>query len=239
MRNENEIVESFKNLIGESNFNVLEFFAGTIGDVAPIISNLMTSFKIYRLKNRLEKHEIKLKELSEKVVVIEDEKFVDILKNFLFPSILQQLLDEDEDNKIGYFLDGFGNVIDSRVIDESEILILYDTLKNLRFIEIEYLISFSRAYKNYHRGKEIKDYFKEDNFSKIKQPIENKLENIGLIDTGKYMTYNETLNKMGQDVLKQKFGGSRLRSNVSPQVEITEFGYLFLNTFSLLDQYMK
>ncbi|MCL1701637.1 hypothetical protein [Lysinibacillus sp. Bpr_S20] len=241
MKNENEIVESFKNLIGESNFNVLEFFSGAIGDVAPIISNVMTSFKIYRLKNRLEKHESKLKELSEKVVSVDDEKFADLLKKFLFPAILQQLLDEDEDNKTGYFLDGFGNVIDKNIIDQSRILILYDILRNLRFVEIEYLISLSSTYRSYYRtlifnkNENVENTFDNIQFSSLKIPIESKLESLGLINTGKSISYDEMMRNFNNDLKRQK--NSLPRTNRTPVVTITPFGNEFLNMFSLLDKY--
>lgn len=236
-----ETIDQVKSLIGDQNFAGLDILAGTISEVAPVISNIITSFKIRRLSKRLALHEKKIQNLSQKLVSIEDDKFVDLLKNFLFPSILQQLLEEDEDNKTGYFLDGFGNVIDKKIIDESRILILYDILKNLRYIEIEYLISLSSKYKRYCRDikmstkQQVDKPFDDLKFKSIKIAIESKLEGLGLIDTGRSISYEEVMKNLNDDL--KRYTNRIAGTKRIPETKLTSFGQEFLNMYSLLDQF--
>ncbi len=227
------------NLVGDENYTVLETVAGTVVDAAPFIGKFITSFKIRRLSKRLELNEEKINDISKKLVGVEGQ-FNDLLKNFLFPSILQQILEEDEDNKTGYFLDGFGNVIDKRIFDESKILILYDTLRKLRFIEIEYLISLTHEYKRYNRERstdieKIDNLFDTNNFNTIKLAVESKLEGLGLIDTGRNISYEDVRNNINNELRASKYG--RRPSRSSPETKLTTFGREFLNMFSLLDKF--
>lgn len=232
-----EIVKNLRNLVGLDN-DVPGLPIETIVEAAPVIGKILTSFKIHRLSKRLEIYAEKINELSLKVTSIDDEKFVDLLKDFLFPAILQQLLEEDEDNKIGYFLDGFGNVIDNRNVNESSLLILFDTLRELRFIEIEYLITLSSTYKNYcmkyreKNNKKVNNPFKNENFETIRPAIESKLERLGLINRSNSLSHQEMLK-----TLDREFGRVLRRSSDSSKVELTKFGNHFLNEFSLLKRF--
>lgn len=216
-----ETVGHLQTLLGNENFEGLEIIVGTLGEQAPIIGRMLTSFKVRRLSKRLAFHERKIAELSRKIVTIDDSKFVDLLKNFLFPSILQQLLDEDEDNKTGYFLEGFKKTIDQRLLDESKLLIFFDTLKGLRFVEIEHLISLSNEYKESQQQKRSQSSVQfEDG---IIYAIESKLEHKGLIKTPNSL-----------NIQNKEDGPAIIYYNES---ELTVFGREFLDFYDLLEEY--
>lgn len=235
------MVQQVKSLMGIDTDPKFELAFETLFDQAPIIGKILTSYKIHTLGQRLKLHDKKINEISEKVNQIEDSDFLDIVKNFLFPIILQELLDEDEDNKIGYFLDGFGQVVENCISDKSKILIYYDVLKELRFIEIEYLISFSSASQRAKNRKFYEDrvfpksIFDTKDFMEMRFAIENKLERLGLIDTGRLISYNQIMKKIND---KLKVSGRGIATNDErDQVKITTFGYKFLNFFYLLDRF--
>lgn len=183
----------------------------SIGELAPFVSNGIQSFKIRRLAKRLDTCEGKIDYLSQKVKIIDDDDFVIFLKEFLFPSILQSLLDEEEDKKTSLFLDGFETVIDNRIIEESKILILYDVMRELRFIEIQYLLSLWDEGRNENTqinpfAKGIKQdllfliQIKLTKYGLIRSPIQMNVEvvddDIRLLDIGE-----DELTKAGMDFL--------------------------------------
>lgn len=229
-----KVIDDVKNLLGSDETRDLGMFLESLSELAPGIGNLIQSHKIRRLQKRLSANEDQIRELRFKVSSIDDEHFVDLLKNFLFPSILEYILQEDEDNKIGYFLDGFGKVIDDKIINQSKILILYDILRNLRFVEIEYLTSLTYEYIDFNRkvndGVENSSPFRKGDFLEIKYAVEANLEKMGLIKTSRNISSNDL-----KDALKRLSYNSSLQSK--DRTEITKFGYNFLNTFSLLDKY--
>lgn len=171
-------LESIKSLIGIDEDSHLSSIFDVLSEQAPVIGRVLTSYKIHRLSKRLKASEAKLNELEFKVNQIDDEEFLGVIKNFVFPIVLQQLLDEDEDNKIGLVLEGFGSILDEETIKESKFLIFYDLLKQLRFIEIEYLFTFSQCD---NRPYEELEYFRSGEFEDIKYVVENKLQRLGLL----------------------------------------------------------
>lgn len=224
---------------------------GLFLEQVPVIGKIISTIKYRRLSKRLKDNEQKIKKLSTKVNNIDDADFIDFLKNFLFPSILQNIMEEDEDAKIGYFLDGFEQVIDEEVVDKSKILIMYDLLRELRYIEIEYLISFSSEYKvfemdyYYDTGEYVESHFNHfdtKTFNEIKPAIEIKLERLGLLDTERLLTYKEIKEKIDESVaLSSKFNyfGNGSDVDLSESPGITSLGNQFLDFFYLVGQYKR
>lgn len=235
-----ELIDNVQSMLGNKLDPALGIMMDALVEQAPVIGKVITSYKIHRLGVRLKNNEEQINDLREQVSKIEDQQFVDIIKNFIFPTILQELLDEDEDNKIGYFLDGFGQTIKNKVTDKDRILIFYDILKKLRFIELEYLISLSNEYvkhkmKIWHETKDYEDPFDTRDFREMKYAIENKLESLGLINTGRLITYEQIMKRIDDDLFRAK---RRLaQSSRQDKVSLTSFGYKFLNFFYLLDKY--
>lgn len=240
---DDKTLTNLKNLMNISEGSKLELIFNTLSDQAPLIGRVLTSIKIHRLGQRLKKHENKINDINHRVEQIGDLDFVLLIKEFLLPKVLQDLLDEDEDNKIAYFLDGFGQVIDNEIYDKSKILIFYDILRTLRFIEIEYLVSLTSQFKiynmkNYHEhGNYPESIFNKPDFQRIKYAIENKLESLGLIETGRMVSYEEVMDRFDEELkMSKRYSGfySPRRDNTT---EIAMFGYDFLNFFYILDVY--
>lgn len=238
-----ELLKNIESMLGEKLDPTLELLMNTLSEQAPIIGKILTSFKIHRLGVRLKNAEKQISELQEQVSKIDDQQFADIIKNFLFPAVLQELLEEDEDNKIGYFLEGFGQTINERIMDKDKILIFFDILRKLRFIEIEYLISLSAESKwynssiYYETGKFVESPFENEDFIEMKHAVESKLESLGLIWTGRSMSYNQIIKRYNYE---SQLAERHLASpSVSDSITITSFGYKFLNLFNLLDRFQK
>ncbi|WP_339213955.1 hypothetical protein [Ornithinibacillus sp. FSL M8-0202] len=213
----------------------------TIADQAPIAGKILTTFKIHRLQQRIKHHEKGINYITEKVRAIDDPNFKILIKDFLFPDLLQQLLDEDEDQKISYFLNGFCHVIDNEIYDRSKILIYYDALISLRFVEIEYLLTFTSEYNKYryHKVKhnDFEKHFTEKReFWELKSTIENKLESMNLISTGRLVSYTKIMKKMNKISLDVQRGLASPRSEPD-ETKITEFGKRFVYFFNLAAKY--
>lgn len=212
----------------------------TFGEFAPVIGKALQSLKIMKLKKRLDSCEEKIEIITTKVSTIDDGEFVTLLKDFLFPSILQYLLDEEEDKKTSYFLNGFEFVIDEKLISESKLLIYYDILRGLRAIEIEYLASLSTVYKQYRKKiNETEEFlenpFDNEEFYLIISSVESKLEGFGLIKTSRSDSSADTMRRMGQEFNKPRYLRSSLNKN--EQAQLTKFGLYFLNMFNILEKY--
>lgn len=240
---EQNLQEQIKSLAGIEEGTKLDMAFDVLADQVPFIGNLFTTLKINDLSNRLKIHQSKINEISKKVNNIDDVGFTEFLKGFLFPIVLKELLEEDKDNKVGYFLDGFEQVVDHSVNDKAKILRFYDLLKQLRFFEIEYLISLSTrrevlemnnqtVYDQIH--KERFSYFETRNFKEMKLSTENKLESLGLIDTGRLASYTDITEKLNREVSGPRYAPS---PNFKDEVEISEYGYKFLDFFYLLDDF--
>ncbi|MDY7223989.1 hypothetical protein [Halalkalibacterium halodurans] len=237
----NNHIKTVHYLMGLGDNEEVELLSNVLMEAMPYIGRFLTSFKFYRLEKRLKKHAKTIDEMKARVELIDDIQFTELLKEFLFPMVLQGLLDEDEDNKVGYFLDGFSHTIDSKISDKAKILKFYDILKELRFIEIEYLISFSREYKRYkseyifENKKMLDDHFENGDFKMIRPAIENKLENLGMIDTGRLLSYEQIMGIMNDERRNRK--RHLALPDYTTKTALTVFGNEFLNFYNLLDKY--
>lgn len=234
--------ESVKSLCGIEIGSEIEFIFEGLSDSAPFIGRVITSYKIYKLRKYLERLENEIDIIKEKVKHIHEPQFKDLLTNFLFPKVLQNLMEEDEENKIAYFLKGFEFVIDNEIYDKAKILMYYDVLSELRFIEIQYLISISSLYKMYlldaeYNGKQIKNKITKKQFGELKPTIENKLERLGLVNTGRLLTYNQIMKILNESIKLYERGISS--TNTNDEIHLTKFGNDFLGFFRLLDNYVQ
>lgn len=246
---EQKNLEQLKSILDIKEGSGIEMAFDAIFDQIPLIGKILTTIKLRKLKRRMNEHSEKLTFLESKISTIEDNKFTDLIKNFLFPIILQELIEEDEDNKIAYFLNGFEQVIDSKITDKSKILVYYDVLRELRFIDIEYLIKLTWVYEHHlinnsisndnlvdldateeRYGSKLYSYFKSDDFGNINVFVESKLEKLGLIDLGKSITYEEIFERMA---LQEKYS----ISNFNDGIKVTSFGHNFLDFYGLLNEY--
>lgn len=196
----------------------------------PFVGNVISSIKFNRLQKRLKKHHKEILDIGEKVSHIDDVDFLMFLKGFLFPVILEELLNEEEERKIGCFLSGFGNVIEENISSESKVLMYYDTLKSVRFLELQYLLSLvgSKRRVDSQLTRIEPNYFRENDFLEIKDVVDNKLEGLGLVNTGRLNTIEEVKEAMN-DAIKSRYTPTKRSKTI-----ITPYGKKFLKFYCLI-----
>lgn len=136
---------SIKSLLGIEPGSKMELIIDTSSQVAPYIGKVITAYKINRLEKRLKKHQGKLEEIEGLLVSKEDE-FLHIVQEKYFPFILEDLLNEDQDEKVSIILDGFVTVIENDYKDEGKFISFYDALRQVRANELKRLIEHTHEY---------------------------------------------------------------------------------------------
>jgi hypothetical protein len=157
------------------------------GTFASGIGSIWTSFKINRLKKRLDTVEPELRDIKKKI----DKKENDIFyKQELFPLILKHLYEEDEDSKINIYINGFEYTIDEGIEEMEKLYHFYDVLAELRISDIMRLIEYCRPV--YYGDKIDEEYEVDEEYEispkddiserlTLESYIDNKLLKLGLI----------------------------------------------------------
>jgi hypothetical protein len=118
-----------------------------IGQIAP---GVVTTYLSYKQK-RSEKMILKaLDEIKRKVDTIESnlqklsDDQIDFIKEKVLPFVLDNIIDEEQEEKIIFIINAFGNIIEYKITDEDRIFMYFDILKNLRILDITMLISIEQ-----------------------------------------------------------------------------------------------
>lgn len=117
-----------------------------IGQVAP---GVMTTYLSYKQK-RSEKNILRaLDEINKRINNLEnhlkESNLVEIefIKNNVFPKILDFIIDEQQEEKVEFIVNGFENIVVYRLNDEDIILTYLDVLHELRMFDIRELININ------------------------------------------------------------------------------------------------
>ena len=138
----------------------------------PVVGGILGNIKIARLTRRVNLHEKKINDMAEKISINETNK-INLMKDF-FLFFVEQISDEDQEEKIEYILNGYDGILSEEEIESDKIYSYYDTLKTLRYQEIVYFVN------EYSNGQKVGKFEKfEINKNSIR--IENKLKTLGLI----------------------------------------------------------
>ncbi|WP_341961253.1 hypothetical protein NM897_15405 [Planococcus maritimus] len=239
-----DIKDSIMVLSGIEDDSKLMLAFNYFSDQAPLVGKLLMTYRINKLNKRFNIYQKKLNDLASIVKKIENVEFLEFIYDFLFPALLEDLLSEDEDAKISLFLNGFEHVVKERLIKESEILIYFDRLRELRYVDIEYLISSTWQYKKYAEKEDVnKDYLlnvnsfikDQDHSEDIVWSIESKLESLGLFDSGRRKGTEEI---MAATKIYVDHRNTFSKPPIWPDFSsTTKFGYKFLEFFGLIDRY--
>ncbi|MGR9632822.1 hypothetical protein ACU82A_00785 [Bacillus cereus] len=138
-----DVVESVKNLLGVKEGSNVELVFDNIGSVAPYISGAITSHRINRLKKRLEDHQERIIAIEDKIQRL-DKTFNEFLKEKAFPIILEDIMNDAQDEKVNFLLNGFENIIDQEIKDENRIIAYCDVLRELRVDDIKKIVNLHR-----------------------------------------------------------------------------------------------
>ena len=170
-----------------------------IGQIAPGVVTTYLSYKqkrsekmilraIEEINNQMDVFEANLQKLSGDQL-----KFI---KETALPFILDNIIDEEQEEKIVFIINAFGNIIDYKITDEDMVLTYFDILKNLRMMDIRILIGINQS-KSASTSEESKlseeELQKVDISDAVKNHILRKLKHYNLI----YIA--ETLIDLGGD----------------------------------------
>lgn len=145
--------EKIKNIVKENFDTALDtgstilgglFSNALVGQVAPGIATVYLGYKQKRferninalgneLKVRIEKLESSVNNLSNKEV--------DFLEDHIIPIIIDNVQDEQQEEKIKFMINGLETIIEYRIFDEDLILTYFDILKSLRYKDLKVFIS--------------------------------------------------------------------------------------------------
>ncbi|WP_144549678.1 hypothetical protein [Bacillus sp. X1(2014)] len=157
---------------------------GVLEGVAPIISNVMQSLQIRKLKKGLNAINDVIQNMN--VVLTEhEEKFI---QEKALPLILKNILQEEQEEKIKIFVNGFESIINDSMYEEDHLYEYYDVLRSLRKKEIARMLQLYNNEVNNQETYNIENF--EFDGTSIEY-IDNKLVQLGLrrvfiIDAGTF-----------------------------------------------------
>lgn len=202
-----KLLEVTKEQVGDEATTLFEYAL----DLAPYIGKFLQARKIWRAENRIREHSDQLKEIQKFYSSgLLSQKFI---QERVGPIFLGDFIEEHEDAKIVYILNGVENIFISNNTDESLIIYYDDTLRELRYEDIRKLYYYSAI--------------TDDPFSNItlnspraalSQQIYIKLEKLYLIKSAK--TYNALQH------------GPEMLSEEDRRVELTDYGKEFIKFIS-------
>lgn len=165
------------------------FLDGTIGALVPGASSAIFAYKTKRMEQNLI-HLIQ--ELGERLAELQSnyEKMSEenrrLIKEHFSGLICDYVIDEQQEEKIKYFANGFINLTGQENLDFDQTILYLDVLKSLRLIDIQILT----------------DYDYRNNLGKYDQDFKSYLESRGL-DIDSYKMIREKLVRLG--ILKSSY----------------------------------
>lgn len=171
------------------------FLEGVVGSVLPGVTGAMLAYKQKRSEKMLEKFMIETQkrheEFENKLLNASEDKVKEISGKY-FGIVADYVIDEVQEEKIQYLVNGFINLASTEEINEDFVLTYYDTLKTLRMVDIGVL----KLYYEIYLGDDQKSYIDVLNEFKIDceqyNAIRDKLERLGLFST-KRSKYEDVL----------------------------------------------
>lgn len=150
-------------------------------DYVPYLGKVLQKIKINRLIRRFKEHDKKINRIAS--LASDSNLSAEYISQRVFPVIFSDLFEEHEDAKVNLILNGFENVFIEQNSNESVIINFYDTLRNLRYLDLKrffYLTSIS--------DEKMAFSLESDEHALIRN-IDKKLESNGLIGIKK--TWND------------------------------------------------
>ena len=201
----------------------------------------------YKQKRQERMYNLWLENIEDRVMEIEgllakQPKRYESIKNKYFGLISDYVLEEVQEEKIKYLANGFINTIRLETINENSILDYYDTLSQLRLVDIVVLKTFcsfdidEQEYQN-----------NLDNYKKLcidlykNKAIKEKLERLGLLiskrDKMEDNLYKniETMQKVIKDIISgKKINGTTSFKNIvtNNSYELSSYGKEFIRFFN-------
>lgn len=217
-----EPVKYLKDMFGVQEGTITDIVIDSGLSAIPTLGNMYQTYQIKKLEIRMKEHDYQLEIIKDKVESSIHESFY---KSEVFPLIVNQIMNENEDQKVKVIIDGFEHIVDNDLHKIERIYHYYDVLAELRYSDIilfikrytpnemrkERKLDIHLASQNERRSQEYKES------QAIKEYQRNKFMRLGL--------------------LREDFSGEG-GSSVKYNTGISEFGVRFLLMFSLkADEY--
>ncbi len=181
-------------------------------DLVPYLGGLNQTRKINRIGRRIKEFSTQLQRIDK--LFASDKISKEFIQEKVSPIVLSDLIEEHEDAKIVYILNGFENIFINENTNESLIINYYDTLRNLRYEDVRKLYFYAAIaddpFKDVEKGSDM------DGFS---QQIYSKLERLYLVKSAKTW-----------DALEK---GAELLPEEDRKVELTAYGKGFMKFISI------
>ncbi|WP_271814156.1 hypothetical protein [Clostridium beijerinckii] len=146
-----EIKEKFKD-----NFDIaLNGGASLLGDclsnvlLAHVAPGIVTTYLSYKQKrtekmimSTLDEFKDRINKIEEQLKNMEGNEF-DFVKNTAFPIMADFIIDEPQEEKIKFIVNGIESIVTYRITDEDLILTYFDVLHDLRVIDIKELLDIN------------------------------------------------------------------------------------------------
>jgi hypothetical protein len=142
---------------------------------APYIGNALNYIKFKRFSKRLKEHEAKIRKIGQ--LASQSLLSEEYISQKIFPIVLADLIEEHEDAKVNYILNGFQNVFIEEKSEESMVINYFDTLRNLRYAHIRRLFYFAGLDSIYPE----EFYFSGSELDAFVRSLDEQLKNLGLI----------------------------------------------------------
>jgi hypothetical protein len=190
---EKELSSALKEMMGISPGSQLELIFDSVSQVAPYVGKVITAYKIHRLEKRFKDHEVRIIDIQNKIESLHPE-FTEFIRGRVFPFVLEDLLNEAQDNKVEFILNGFETVIDNEYTEEDKILSYFDILRQLRVDELKSLLNYD---EEYNQTRKNKDYRDESEIQKLMDGyykyIDSRLSSFGLLSRNDIDAYSEII----------------------------------------------
>lgn len=218
------------------------FLDGIVGTVAPGVVSSMLAYKQKRQERMFEEFMLQIKNrilvLEERLTKLEPDEFIKF-KEYYFGIISDYALDEVQEEKIQYIANGFINIAGMKNPSEDFILTYYDTLKELRMVDIG-VLKFYYERNAVDRERTYIDILNEfqidyDQYKAVRE----RLLRLGLF-TSKRAEKEDDLYKnilLLQDIIRKSMKGEKINSisfkrlDRSDSMMVSKFGRSFIQFF--------
>lgn len=238
------MIDKFKDFVSSATETAAPMAAEILlaGLASTIVPGVISTVLAYQQKRQERMINEFMKQALERIMELEnnltniDKTTFEEIKNKYFGFVSDYVLDEKQEEKIRYIVNGFINMAAMNEIKEDFIFLYYDTLADLRILDIMVL---KRHYKGFHMGEDV---LAELNLTSEQfKAINEKLARSGLLETvmdkqekklydnvRNIQEYLEAVNKGKKSALKPL----RTLPLISTTSSITKFGRDFLDFFN-------
>lgn len=149
-----EVVKDIIDVVEEPLISSLTSFifdgaASVAGTVVPGVSGLVFAYKQKRSEKMMLKfiNQIKdrISDIEEKLLKLTPDN-INLLKEKYYGLILDYVVDNKQEEKIKYIVNGFETTISEKLINEDIMLVYYDTLNKINLIDLKILILYSNNF---------------------------------------------------------------------------------------------